>query len=474
MSLLRPPMILFLRNTSFNLTKKNLLLQKKNFLSTIVKTKPVSDLRSKIYADYVSSPKSKLQSLLWHAPVQNIFIMKKPWTIRTTKAMAIFIKHIHDTYPSINIIVTPDVIEELTPILLSKNDIEGIKVVPSRTNAVNADTPYVLYTGSTEDIIKKTDLLVTLGGDGTILRAVSIFSNDYVPPVLAFSLGTLGFLLPFQFQDYVSVFDKVIHSRSKVLHRNRLECHVLRNGVNITQNKNKQVSPSTTTIPITTTAATTNSNNNNSSNNEMVHAMNDIFLHRGDSPHLTNLDIYIDGDFLTRTTADGVVLSTPTGSTAYSLSAGGSIVSPLVPCILLTPICPRSLSFRPLILAHTSHIMIKIGSKASSGGPLDNKVVKLSIDGIPQQDLHIDDEIHIINEVGTIYVNGSHVPTRITKPAVITSGTSISGEGVVRGTAKNRGKMSGIYCIAKTENDWTHGINELLGFNSSFRFTKES
>lgn len=189
-----------------------------------------------------------------------------------------------------------------------------------------------------------------------------------------------------------------------------------------------------------------------------LHAMNDIFLHRGDSPHLANLDVFIDGEFMTRTTGDGLAFGTPTGSTAYSLSAGGSIVSPLVPCILLTPICPRSLSFRPLILPHTSHIKVRIGSK-NSQGPANN-VVKLSVDGIPQPDLRVGDEIHVVNEVGTIYLNGSQITSTSNKEDVIHRKRSI--------------KNSGIYCIARTENDWTSGINELLGFNSSFRFTRHT
>lgn len=379
--------------------------------SKFVALKDVNDLRATSLPDFISSPNSKLQSLIWHRPMQNVFLMKKPWTDTTREAMVEFITHLHDSYPEVNVIVQPDVAEEIS---------QDFRSMPKS----NPNQPHVLYTGSDADIVKKTDLLVTLGGDGTILRSVSLFSHTQVPPVLAFSLGTLGFLLPFDFKEHKKIFEQVMTSRAKCLHRTRLECHLVRNG------KTQQ----TTTL----------------------HAMNDIFLHRGNSPHLTNLDIYIDGEFMTRTTADGVTLSTPTGSTAYSLSAGGSIVSPLVPSILLTPICPRSLSFRPLILPHTSHIKIKIGSK-HTGGP-DGRVVKLSIDGIPQEDVYVNDEIHVVNEVGTIYVNGSKLP--IPQEAIKSQKTSL--------------KNSGIYCVAKTENDWIKGINELLGFNSSFRFGSKS
>lgn len=381
--------------------------------SKYVSIKPVTELRRSSSPDFISSPNSKLQSLIWHKPLQNVLVTKKPWTDTTREAMVQFITHLHDSYPEINVIVQPDVAEEIS---------QDFRSTPHQ----NPNEPHILYTGKDEDIVANTDLLVTLGGDGTILRGVSMFSNRQVPPVLAFSLGTLGFLLPFDFQDHKKVFQETISSRAKCLHRTRLECQVVRKG----EKESHDLATS-------------------------LHAMNDIFLHRGDSPHLANLDIFIDGDFMTRTTADGIAFATPTGSTAYSLSAGGSIVSPLVPCILLTPICPRSLSFRPLILPHSSHVKVRIGTKSSQGPA--NTVVKLSVDGISQQDLRIGDEIHVVNEVGTIYLNGSQVPSTNKKDVCER-----------RKTIKN----SGIYCIARTENDWTHGINDLLGFNSSFRFTR--
>ncbi|CAI4052937.1 NADH kinase SKDI_16G0900 [Saccharomyces kudriavzevii IFO 1802] len=378
--------------------------------SKFVKIKSVSSLRGSSSADFVSPPNSKLQSLIWQNPLQNVYITKKPRTPSTREAMVEFITHLHESYPEVNVIVQPDVAEEI-----SQDFKTPLEDDPNR--------PHILYTGPEKDIVNRTDLLVTLGGDGTILHGVSMFGNTQVPPVLAFALGTLGFLLPFDFKEHKKVFQEVISSRAKCLHRTRLECHL----------KNKD-----------------------SNSSIVTHAMNDIFLHRGNSPHLTNLDIFIDGEFLTRTTADGVALATPTGSTAYSLSAGGSIVSPLVPAILMTPICPRSLSFRPLILPHSSHIRIKIGSKMNQK-PI-NSVVKLSVDGIPQQDLDVGDEIYVINEVGTIYIDGTQLPTTRKTQSDIDN--------------LKKPKRSGIYCVAKTENDWIRGINELLGFNSSFRLTK--
>ncbi|SCU88448.1 LAMI_0D10132g1_1 [Lachancea mirantina] len=391
--------------------------------SKFVTFKSVTNLKAVSSPDYISTANSKLQSLIWHRPLQNVFVTKKPWTTITREAMVKFITHLHDSYPEINVIVQHDVAEEIA---------QDFQSMPKS----NPGEPHVLFTGETSDIVEKTDLLVTLGGDGTILHAVSMFKNGQVPPVLAFSLGTLGFLLPFDFQDHKQVFEKVLNGRAKCLHRTRLECYVKKaNTATVGEKTSAMTLPSTIAH----------------------HAMNDIFLHRGNSPHLTNLDIFIDGEFLTRTTADGVTLATPTGSTAYSLSAGGSIVSPLVPSILLTPICPRSLSFRPLILPHSSHIKIKIGAKSTQFP--ETKVVRLSIDGVPQEDLNVGDEIHVVNEVGTIYVNGSQLPSMGNKEALKRQDKSI--------------RNAGIYCVARTENDWTRGLNELLGFNSSFCFSRK-
>ena len=106
-----------------------------------------------------------------------------------------------------------------------------------------------------------------------------------------------------------------------------------------------------------------------------VHAMNEVIIHRGRDPHLAVVEVSVGGRFLTEAVADGMIVSTPTGSTAYSLSSGGSIIHPLVPSLLLTPICPRSLSFRPLVLPATSLITLRLSEK-NRGREMD-----VSIDG---------------------------------------------------------------------------------------------
>ena len=88
--------------------------------------------------------------------------------------------------------------------------------------------------------------------------------------------------------------------------------------------------------------------------------MNEVSLHRGPSPHLNTIDVFVDGQHLTEAVCDGLIVSTPTGSTAYSLSAGGPIVHPSLSAIVLTPICPRSLSFRPLVFPSSSSVTLRV------------------------------------------------------------------------------------------------------------------
>lgn len=400
-------------------------------------------LESRTVPEYVRSPHLKLHNVVWRSPLQNIYIVKKPWNKAALDAMMEFIGFINREYPQLKVLVSEDVAEELTD-----------NYAGSSTDGRDI----VVYTGDVMEIVAKTDLIVTLGGDGTTLRAVSAFLNAIVPPVLSFAMGTLGFLLPFDFTTYQETFRTVFESRSKALHRSRLECHVVRRNDPVREKETEEVEEMVEQYKI--------AHYKQHLSGIMVHAMNDISLHRGLQPNLILLDIYIDSEFVTTTTSDGIIFASPTGSTAYSLSAGGSITHPLVPCILLTPVCPRSLSFRPLILPSTSHIMIRLPDTNRNGE------IKLTIDGIPQQDLRPGDEIHVVSEDGTIFIPGEHQPpttllNRIENDHFIDLGMYDK----IRGYSGLE-VPKGLFCIAKTESDWIRGINLLLGFNSSFRGQK--
>lgn len=106
-------------------------------------------------------------------------------------------------------------------------------------------------------------------------------------------------------------------------------------------------------------------------------ALNEVVIDRGISPFLTNLDVYCDGVFLTHVQGDGLIVSTPTGSTAYNLAAGGSMVHPQVPAILFTPICPHSLSFRPLIFPDHVQLCVQVRLCPPPPTPLGRSAARL-------------------------------------------------------------------------------------------------
>ncbi|KAH9973688.1 ATP-NAD kinase [Lactifluus volemus] len=256
---------------------------------------------------------------------------------------------------------------------------------------------------------EKIDLVMTLGGDGTILHASSLFKVGAVPPVLSFSMGTLGFLLPFHVDDFAKALESVFQGKATVLYRMRLSCSFADQEGNIIGKKE-----------------------------EDWQVMNEVALHRGSSPHLNTIDAYVDGQHLTEAVSDGLIVSTPTGSTAYSLSAGGPIVHPSLSALVLTPICPRSLSFRPLVFPSSSSITLKIGdrSRAPAGVSMDGQAS------------------HVLNPGESVTVRASlHPIPCINRSSISDPALDAQGEGAGPGK----------------EDDWVRDINNLLQYNATFR-----
>ena len=194
---------------------------------------------------------------------------------------------------------------------------------------------------------EKFDLVLTLGGDGTVLFTSWLFQR-IVPPILSFSLGSLGFLTNFKYDEFKESLSKIMGDEGmRVNLRMRFTCTVYRNGTE----------------------------ENDMDEAEQYEVLNELVIDRGPSSYISNLELYGDNELLTVVQADGCIFSTPTGSTAYSLSAGGSLVHPDIPAILLTPICPHTLSFRPMILSDTLLLRVSIprNSRASAYCSFDGK-----------------------------------------------------------------------------------------------------
>ncbi|XP_078001889.1 NAD kinase isoform X3 [Phascolarctos cinereus] len=192
-----------------------------------------------------------------------------------------------------------------------------------------------------DDISDQIDFIICLGGDGTLLYASSLFQGS-VPPVMAFHLGSLGFLTPFNFENFQSQVTQVIEGNAAIVLRSRLKVKVV-----------KELREKKALIPngIDENGVLPPSLEKESGRQMMYYqVLNEVVIDRGPSSYLSNVDVYLDGHLITTVQGDGVIVSTPTGSTAYAAAAGASMIHPNVPAIMITPICPHSLSFRPIVV----------------------------------------------------------------------------------------------------------------------------
>ena len=198
------------------------------------------------------------------------------------------------------------------------------------------------------------DVIFTVGGDGTVLWVCSLLGTvASVPPIVAISMGSLGFMTPFS----VSRLEKLCSSVTSpdrelpLLLRHRLQCRIVRNPADDSGGRG---TGSADRIPAHGTSPGAGA----------IMVLNEVVIDRGMTASLTKLECYIDGNYVTVIQGDGLIVSTPTGSTAYNLAAGGSMVHPAVPCILFTPICPHTLSSRPMVFPE--HVVLRLKVPADS------------------------------------------------------------------------------------------------------------
>ena len=373
------------------------------------------------------------------------------------EAVIEFGKHITSSYPDVSLVFDRKAAHALH------------EHFPSPVYTTMGDEP------ATTSLQDKVDLVCSLGGDGTILRAASLFAmTKNVPPVLSFSMGTLGFLGEWKFKEYKRAFREVYMSGASAGYGSTLfsddDTSALRNGLgNEAEGPSEQTPHEKSTTPAGWSSIRGKSMGQHRGSRILlrnrlkvgifgpdgkripspvaggvqggdVYAMNEVTMHRGAAPHLTIIEISIGGRFLTEGVSDGIIVATPTGSTAYSLSSGGSIVHPLVPSLLMTPICPRSLSFRPLVLPANTPVSLRLSEKNRADE------VEVSIDGIRrEQGLRRGMEIRVWGE-------GIR-----------------RGEGVWEGGVPSivRG-VNGSGIDAAGEDHWVGGLNGLLKFNYPF------
>ncbi|KDP32857.1 hypothetical protein JCGZ_12149 [Jatropha curcas] len=307
----------------------------------LVRTDGFSCTREKVTESSLAftHPSTQQQMLMWKSTPKTVLLLKKlgQELMEEAKEVASFLYH----QEKMNVLVEPDVHDIFARI-------PGFGFIQT------------FYSQDTSDLHERVDLVACLGGDGVILHASNLFRGA-VPPVVSFNLGSLGFLTSHSFDDYKQDLRQVIHGNNTldgvyITLRMRLRCEIFRNGK---------------AVP-----------------GKVFDILNEAVVDRGSNPYLSKIECYEHDRLITKVQGDGVIVATPTGSTAYSTAAGGSMVHPNVPCMLFTPICPHSLSFRPVILPDSARLELKIPEDARSNA-------WVSFDGKRRQQLSRGDSVRI-------------------------------------------------------------------------------
>ncbi len=232
---------------------------------------------------------------------------------------------------------------QIVPDLLTWLGKHGYKVI--------VDPETARYTSGQEEVVpraqmssKSLDLVVVLGGDGTLLSAARVTAAADVP-LLGVNLGTLGFLTEVPFSSLYSMLEAIAKGQARVEQRTLMQCQLLRGETVL--------------------------------GSYLV--FNDAVVNKTALARLNTYDLYVDKAFVSSYRADGMIVATPTGSTAYSLSAGGPILMPTVHAFVITPVAPHSLTHRPLVVPDSAEIEILLRS--------EEEVAYLSLDGQPGLDL---------------------------------------------------------------------------------------
>jgi NAD+ kinase len=211
----------------------------------------------------------------------------------------------------------------------------GVKVLVEKEVAEQIGHPDHI---DRDGIPSRADLLIVLGGDGTLLSVARLSGVESIP-VLGINLGGLGFLTEISKEETFPVLEKIIAGDFETEQRLMLKATILRQGEIIGEST----------------------------------VLNDIVINKGVLARIIDMETYIDGAYLTTFKADGLILATPTGSTAYSLAAGGPIVYPSLNSIIVNPICPHTITNRPLVVHDTATVKIILKTA--------NQNVHITLDG---------------------------------------------------------------------------------------------
>ena len=210
---------------------------------------------------------------------------------------------------------------------LQKRDLEVLIDRDTLGDLVNQSLPLV----NRHELGEKSDLAIIIGGDGTLLNAARSLADCDVP-ILGINLGRLGFLVDLSPEAMTVQLDEILNGNFHEESRFLLQSRIRRSGEEI----------------------------------ESSDALNDVVVHKWDASRMIECETYIDGKFLHSMRSDGIVVATPTGSTAYALSGGGPIMHPSLDAIVLVPICPHTLTNRPIVVDASSKIEIVVYDQSNA------------------------------------------------------------------------------------------------------------
>lgn len=213
------------------------------------------------------------------------------------------------------------VLEALLPWLQAR----GIEVFLDKDTAATIERVSTL---GRDDIPSKIELIIVLGGDGTLLSVARVVAGKKIP-ILGVNLGSLGFLTEVTLQELYPTLELILSGEYQTDERSMLQAQIKRGG------------------KVVTTSS----------------ALNDVVINKNALAKMIELETCVNGSYVTTFRGDGLIISTPTGSTAYSLAAGGPIVHPIVDSLIINPLCPHTLTNRPIVLPGNSVIEVTLLSE---------------------------------------------------------------------------------------------------------------
>jgi len=243
----------------------------------------------------------------------------------------------------IGVVVKPHQPDALTTLCrltewLGQRDIGLVGGAEIERERIEHETGCAIEVASQEELAGQVDLILVLGGDGTMIATARMIGNTEVP-VLGVNYGGLGYLAEFRIEELFAALESILASNYKLQRRLMLSVELRRGEKIVTSNR----------------------------------VLNDVVVNKSALARIIEIETYLNEQFVNSFRADGLIVSTPTGSTAYNLSAGGPVIFPSMSAVVITPICPFTLSNRPIVVPDDSLIEVRLMT--------ENEEVALTLDG---------------------------------------------------------------------------------------------